>query len=162
MGLRGIGSIRSYLFKAQSALDKQIRHLLIPPLQRVWTLLGRWPRSRRISSLVLRGIEMIMTQLLRQRSCRIAIRSLATAAPASAPTKPSFTSTLDKGPSLDDFVAGNLPERVVLGNAKTCVLQRHHPGHNAKSPLAPAYHPISRPQYQAEDLMLKSGRTFAG
>lgn len=62
-----------------------------------------------------------LAQLLRQRSTRIAIRSLATASPASTSTKPSFASTLENGPSLDDFVAGNAPERVVLGNAKTYV-----------------------------------------
>ena len=67
------------------------------------------------------NISSPIAQLLRQRSSRIAVRSLATASPTSTPTKPSFTSTLDNGPALDDFVVGNIPERVVLGNAKTCV-----------------------------------------
>jgi len=67
------------------------------------------------------NISSPIAQLLRQRSSRILARSLATASPASTSTKPSFTSTLDNGPSLDDFVVGNIPERVVLGNAKTCV-----------------------------------------
>jgi hypothetical protein len=62
-----------------------------------------------------------LARLLRQRSFRIAVRSLATASTAPAPAKPSFTSTLENGPSLDDFIAGSTPERVVLGNAKTCV-----------------------------------------
>lgn len=67
------------------------------------------------------NVSSQLAQLLRQRSCRIAIRSLATTsqAPTSASTKPSFASTLDGGPSLDDFIAGNVTERVVLGNAKT-------------------------------------------
>lgn len=67
------------------------------------------------------NITPSLTQLLRQRSRRMAIRSLATASSGSAPasTKPSFASTLDDGPSLDDFIVGNTPERVVLGNAKT-------------------------------------------
>lgn len=68
------------------------------------------------------NISSPLSQLLRQRSSRIAIRSLATASPASAPTKPSFASALDNGPSLDEFIAGTAPERVVLGNAKTSVL----------------------------------------
>jgi len=67
------------------------------------------------------NISPPIAQLLRQRSSRIAVRSLATASPASTSTKPSFTSTLDNGPSLDDFVVGNIPERVVLGNTKACV-----------------------------------------
>ena len=67
------------------------------------------------------NISSPLAQLLRQRTSRIAVRSLATASPASTPTKPSFTSTLNDGPSLDDFIGGNIPERVVLGNAKTCV-----------------------------------------
>ncbi|KAI9460911.1 Lipoyl synthase [Lactarius psammicola] len=45
-------------------------------------------------------------------------RALATpAAPGSpVPKKGSFTETLADGPSLDDFVSGNVPERIVLGN----------------------------------------------
>jgi len=70
-------------------------------------------------------IPTSLSQLLRQRSCKIAIRSLATVTSASPPTKPSFASTLDNGPSLDDFIAGNAPERVVLGNAKTPRLPPH-------------------------------------
>ena len=67
------------------------------------------------------NISSSLAQVLRQQSCRIAVRSLATASPASTSTKPSFASTLENGPSLDDFITGNGPERVVLGNAKTCV-----------------------------------------
>ncbi|KAL4243076.1 Lipoyl synthase, mitochondrial [Abortiporus biennis] len=39
-------------------------------------------------------------------------RTLAT--PSSS--KPSFSQTLEEGPSLDDFISGNIPDRVVLGN----------------------------------------------
>lgn len=35
---------------------------------------------------------------------------------ATASTKSAFKETLEAGPSLDDFVAGKEPERVVLGN----------------------------------------------
>jgi len=67
------------------------------------------------------NISSPFAQLLRQQSSRIAIRSLATASPAPVSAKLSFASTLDNGPSLDDFIVGSVPERVVLGNAKTCV-----------------------------------------
>src|SRR6266702_929742 len=36
-----------------------------------------------------------------------------------APKKSSFTETLADGPSLDDFVSENVPERIVLGNKNT-------------------------------------------
>ncbi|KAF8271427.1 lipoic acid synthase [Lactarius quietus] len=35
------------------------------------------------------------------------------------PEKSSFAETLADGPSLDDFVSGNVPERIVLGNKNT-------------------------------------------
>ncbi|KAH9064254.1 Lipoyl synthase [Lactarius vividus] len=35
------------------------------------------------------------------------------------PKKSSFTETLADGPSLDDFVSGDVPERIVLGNKNT-------------------------------------------
>ncbi|KAH9037305.1 Lipoyl synthase [Lactarius pseudohatsudake] len=35
------------------------------------------------------------------------------------PKKNSFTETLADGPSLDDFVSGDVPERIVLGNKNT-------------------------------------------
>lgn len=52
------------------------------------------------------------------------IRSLATPAAtsgSSAPKKEAFQDTLEQGPSLDDFISGDIPERVVLGNTKTYV-----------------------------------------
>lgn len=53
------------------------------------------------------------------------IRSLATPAVtsgSSAPKKETFKDTLEQGPSLDDFISGDTPERVVLGNTKTYVI----------------------------------------
>lgn len=44
-------------------------------------------------------------------------RSLAT--PSSS--KPSFSQTLDGGPSLDDFISGSTADRVVLGNTSQYV-----------------------------------------
>jgi len=56
-------------------------------------------------------------------SRHIRIRSLATPAAtsgsSSAPQKNTFKDTLEQGPSLDDFISGDIPERVVLGNTKT-------------------------------------------
>ena len=48
-------------------------------------------------------------------------RALATQAASGLPTpkKSSFAETLADGPSLDDFVSGNAPERIVLGNKNT-------------------------------------------
>jgi hypothetical protein len=45
-------------------------------------------------------------------------RALATPATSGSPVakKSPFTETLADGPSLDDFVSGNVPERIVLGN----------------------------------------------
>ncbi|KAI0257586.1 mitochondrial Lipoyl synthase [Lactifluus subvellereus] len=62
------------------------------------------------------------TILKHSRVLRISIsryaRSLATPATSgsSASNKSSFTETLAEGPSLDDFISGNAPERIVLGN----------------------------------------------
>ncbi len=39
----------------------------------------------------------------------------------SAPKKTTFKDTLEQGPSLDDFISGDTPERVVLGNTNTYV-----------------------------------------
>ncbi|KAH9982437.1 mitochondrial Lipoyl synthase [Lactifluus volemus] len=65
------------------------------------------------------------TILKHSRVARISVsrnaRSLATPA-ASRPStlnRPSFTETLTEGPSLDDFISGNVSERVVLGNTNT-------------------------------------------
>ncbi|KAA1468164.1 Lipoyl synthase [Dentipellis sp. KUC8613] len=43
-------------------------------------------------------------------------RTLAT---ASGSSKATFRQALSEGPSLDDFIAGDVPDRVVLGNTKT-------------------------------------------
>jgi lipoyl synthase len=50
-------------------------------------------------------------------------RSLATPATSgqSASNKSTFTETLTEGPSLDDFISGNAPERIVLGSRNTYV-----------------------------------------
>jgi lipoic acid synthetase len=52
------------------------------------------------------------------------VRSLATPATSgpSASEKTTFTATLTEGPSLDDFISGDVPERVVLGNKNTYVI----------------------------------------
>jgi hypothetical protein len=39
----------------------------------------------------------------------------------SASKKTTFTETLEQGPSLDQFISGDVPERVVLGNTNTYV-----------------------------------------
>ncbi|KAF8622229.1 hypothetical protein AX15_007170 [Amanita polypyramis BW_CC] len=44
-------------------------------------------------------------------------RPLATAS-GSAPPKPKFSETLASGPTLDDFIVGNVSDRIILGNAK--------------------------------------------
>ena len=51
------------------------------------------------------------------------IRSLATPAATSGSSAPkeTFKDTLEQGPSLDDFISDDIPERVVLGNTKTYV-----------------------------------------
>ncbi|TBU35092.1 lipoic acid synthase [Dichomitus squalens] len=51
------------------------------------------------------------------RAVKPQIRCLAT--PSSS--KNSFSQTLEEGPSLDDFIADRVSDRVVLGNAKLCV-----------------------------------------
>lgn len=53
------------------------------------------------------------------RAVRPQVRCLAT--PSSS--KPNFKETLDDGPSLDDFIADRVPDRVVLGNTKAYVLR---------------------------------------
>ncbi|KZT30517.1 mitochondrial Lipoyl synthase [Neolentinus lepideus HHB14362 ss-1] len=55
--------------------------------------------------------------VLQARRC---IRSLATSSSSS-----TFSKQLAEGPSLDDFVAGDVQERVVLGNTKTPRLPAH-------------------------------------
>lgn len=64
--------------------------------------------------------------LLRSTSSRLHsraathVRCLAT--PSS--TKPAFAKTLEDGPSLDDFIAGDAQERVVLGNTSQYVVKQ--------------------------------------
>jgi len=68
--------------------------------------------------------------LVRTHSCLVRAsvmrntRSLATPA-MSGPTvskTTTFAATLAGGPSLDDFISGDVPERVVLGNKNTYVV----------------------------------------
>lgn len=49
---------------------------------------------------------------------RLWARTLATP----STSKTAFAQTLDEGPSLDDFIAGNASDRVVLGNTSQCVV----------------------------------------
>lgn len=71
-------------------------------------------------------LEFPMSAILKHsRVVRIAVsrnaRSLATPA-ASRPStsnRSNFTETLTEGPSLDDFISGDVSERVVLGNTNT-------------------------------------------
>ena len=51
------------------------------------------------------------------------IRSLAMPATSGPPVskKATFKATLGQGPSLDDFISGDNPERIVLGNTNTYV-----------------------------------------
>lgn len=57
------------------------------------------------------------TALKQYKPVSFGTRSLAI--PSSSKT--DFSRTLDTGPSLDDFISENVPEKVVLGNAKACV-----------------------------------------
>jgi len=60
-------------------------------------------------------------------------RCLATASttPATSSRPSSFRKTLEDGPALDDFIAGDVPSRVVLGNTKGCVTYPRLPPHGA-------------------------------
>ena len=72
--------------------------------------------------------QEMSTILKYSRSARVPIsrHARALAMPAAsgspAPKKSSFTETLADGPSLDDFVSDNVPERIVLGNKNTYVV----------------------------------------
>lgn len=64
-----------------------------------------------------------MASILRSATARVSkrsvppcARSLATHSSSSEPGKRNFAQTLAEGPSFDDFVAGDVPERVVMGN----------------------------------------------
>jgi lipoic acid synthetase len=43
-------------------------------------------------------------------------RALATAANSNPTARPKFSQDLENGPGLDDFIAGDVPDRIVLGN----------------------------------------------
>lgn len=46
-------------------------------------------------------------------------RALATTTiPSTPPSHSKFSEELGKGPGLDDFIAGDVPEHVILGNTK--------------------------------------------
>lgn len=65
-----------------------------------------------------------MASLLRtiQKNVPRCSRALATTAtPPSSTPRSKFSQELDSGPSLDDFIAGDVPDRIVLGNTKGCV-----------------------------------------
>ena len=67
-------------------------------------------------SLILRNSHVARVSVSRH------IRSLATPATSGSPApKKAFKDTLEQGPSLDDFISDDIPERVVLGNTKTYV-----------------------------------------
>jgi lipoic acid synthetase len=91
------------------------------------------------------------TRLVRASAIRH-IRSLATPA-TSGPTvskKTTFTASLADGPSLDDFISGDVPERVVLGNKNTYVVllsegQQPDYVHALRSPRLPSYLKTSIP-----------------
>lgn len=54
-----------------------------------------------------------------QRTVPRYTRAFATAAtPSTSTSRSKFSQELENGPSLDDFIAGDVPDRVVLGNTK--------------------------------------------
>ncbi|KZS93469.1 Lipoyl synthase [Sistotremastrum niveocremeum HHB9708] len=52
------------------------------------------------------------------------VRYLATPSPA-GPSRQSFADTLEDGPTLDDFISGEAPDRILLGKAKAPRLPAH-------------------------------------
>jgi len=93
---------------------------------------------------------------MRSRVVRVSVarhtRSLATPATSgpSASQKTTFTATLTEGPSLDDFISGDVPERVVLGNKNTYVVSLarvKQPAylHTRRRPRLPSYLKTSIP-----------------
>lgn len=54
-------------------------------------------------------------------------RRLATASSSAIISRSNtkFGEALESGPTLDDFLSGNLPERVVLGNTKRRIIQQN-------------------------------------
>jgi len=66
----------------------------------------------------IRPSQVLMTSLLRTTRlyrAHVHFRSLAT--PSSSTTN-NFSQTLADGPSLDEFVSGEVPDRIVLGNIR--------------------------------------------
>lgn len=59
--------------------------------------------------------SQLPTVMRAARAVRPQVRCLAT--PSSS--KPHFSQNLAEGPTLDDFIADRVPDRVVLGNTKT-------------------------------------------
>ena len=95
---------------------------------------------------VLRNSHVARTSVSRH------IRSLATPATSgsSASQTTKFKDTLEQGPSLDDFISGDIPERVVLGNTNTYVAlltseQLSDYLHTRGSPRLPSYLKTSIP-----------------
>ncbi|KAJ3558037.1 hypothetical protein NM688_g1146 [Phlebia brevispora] len=76
-------------------------------------------QSLLVTTLRMARTTMVVSSLLRASSSRYAtapvvVRARCLATPSSS--KSSFTKILDEGPSLDDFITDNVPERVTLGN----------------------------------------------
>lgn len=61
--------------------------------------------------------SMIPAKHLHAICTRGSIRCLATA-PSGTSAKAALSQALKNGPSLDDFISGDIPERVVLGHTK--------------------------------------------
>jgi hypothetical protein len=92
------------------------RHLILAPTLLVLLDLQQYHNTD--PAMAHAKTKLAVSSLLRSSTSRLAsgaplhVRCLAT--PASA--KSSFGTKLDEGPSFDDFVADNVPEKVVLGN----------------------------------------------
>lgn len=74
----------------------------------------------------------LVSSLLRASSSRtfaapVCVHSRSLAVPSSSKSA-SFSKTLSEGPSLDDFIAGEAPERVILGNTSQYVLACYDTG----------------------------------
>jgi hypothetical protein len=103
------------------------------------------------------------TRIISRTTC---LRTLATAAGSSTSNK-NFSKLLGSGPTLDEFVAGDIIEpssRVVLGNTKTYEFILNKSEIFLKTPFLPdhGYHPTSKPQYRLERRLAKSRRIYEG
>ena len=65
-----------------------------------------------------------------QRPVASQVRCLATHASSGTASRGNFKQALADGPSFDDFISGNVPERVTLGNTSAYV-QSVLDSHNA-------------------------------